>query len=228
MLKCHVDNQLWTMDGQVSFWGATIPTRMTVIRLTDGTLFIHSPVLLTIQLKDRLDVLGQVRYVVSPNKYHHYHMGEYAQAFKKVKMYASPGLREKRKDILFQNVLKNSPEQEWREDIDQVLFMGSPAVQEAIFFHKPSRTLIVGDLCFNIDEHHPFLFKSLGKLLGLYKHLSAGPMIRYTVQDKNPAKLSMQKIMSWNFERIILAHGDIIENNAKEVLKKAYTWLDEN
>ena len=63
---------LWTLEGPtVSVAGFDYPTRMAVIRLSGGSLFIWSPVAFTEDLRVPLAALGEVAVIVAPNSLHH-------------------------------------------------------------------------------------------------------------------------------------------------------------
>ncbi|HEX4534470.1 MAG TPA: DUF4336 domain-containing protein, partial [Rhizomicrobium sp.] len=63
---------IWIAEGPVvSFFGFPYPTRMALIRLGNGDLFVWSPIALTPELKAQVDALGPVKHLVSPNKIHH-------------------------------------------------------------------------------------------------------------------------------------------------------------
>ncbi|MBN9268389.1 MAG: DUF4336 domain-containing protein, partial [Hyphomicrobium sp.] len=96
------DDEIWIADGpEVAVVGFRYPTRMAIIRLSDGGLFIWSPVALTQSLGAAVDILGPVRHIVAPNSLHHVFVPDWKRAYPHAKLYAPPGLRQKRKDIAF-------------------------------------------------------------------------------------------------------------------------------
>ena len=222
MLLEHFKNHLWSIEYPLRSFGIQIRTRMTVIRLGDGSLFLHSPIPLTKQLQGRLEVLGPVRYVVSPNKFHHLFMGDYPRAYPNVRLYASPGLVEKRLDLRFQDILKNFPEPEWKNDLDQTIFSASWLMEEVIFFHRLSRTLILTDFCFHVPAQASLIFKMIGKMAGVYKKFGPAPFLKWTTKDRISVRRSLEKILTWDFDRILIAHGPGIETNGKEIFQKVF------
>src|SRR6476469_989107 len=120
-------------------------TRMTVVRLSHGDLFLHSPVPFEGRLANELLGLGAVRHLVSPNHFHYAHIGEWAKTFPNAISWASPRVRERARarnvDVHFTRDLEASPPEEWRREIDQTLFPGG-YFKEFIFFHEASKTLI--------------------------------------------------------------------------------------
>ena len=147
---------IWIGDGPiVSFLGFAYPTRMVLIKLSNGRLFVWSPIKLSAALKRDVDALGPVGFLVSPNRLHHLFLAEWKSAYPQARLCASPGLRKKCKDLAFDADLGDSPEPEWAIDIDQVPVRGS-FITEVEFFHRASRTAIFADL---IQNFPPDWFK---------------------------------------------------------------------
>jgi hypothetical protein len=125
---------------------------MAVIRLSDGSLFVWSPVALSTALRAAVDALGPVRYLVSPNALHHLFLAEWTFAYPEARLYASPRLRRKRRDLSFDAELGDAPEPAWAGDIAQVVLHGSFALTEIVFFHYHSRTALFADLIQNFPR----------------------------------------------------------------------------
>jgi hypothetical protein len=138
---------LFSAEGPtVSFFGFPYPTRMAAARLSDGSLWVWSPVALTRELAKEVESIGPVRYIVSPNKLHHLFLHNWADRWPEARLYAPPGLGRKRPDLRFYAQLEDEPSLSWAPDIDQAVFRGSIAMEEVAFFHRASRTAIIGDL----------------------------------------------------------------------------------
>jgi len=143
----EVAPDIWIADGpSVPFFGFKYPTRMTVVRLSDKSLWVWSPIQLSEELRAAIVEQGSVRFLVSPNKIHHLHLSQWAQAWAKARLYASPDLARRRRDLSFYAELGEVPDPAWRNDIDQVIMRGSFAMDEVVLFHVGSRTAIVADL----------------------------------------------------------------------------------
>jgi len=116
---------IWIAEGPVvSFLGFAYSTRAAVIRLSNGGLFVWSPIALTDALERDVDAIGPVRCLVSPNRLHHLFLEQWKFAYPEARLYASPGLRRKRRDLSFDGELGDAPEPEWATDIDQVPVRG--------------------------------------------------------------------------------------------------------
>ena len=144
---------IWTTEGPVvPFFGFPYPTRMAVIRLSNGGLFVWSPIALSLALKREIDALGPVRCLVSPNLLHHLFLAEWKAAYPDARLFAAPGLRRRRKDLAFDADLGDAPDPLWAADVDQVLMRGSFAMTEVVFFHRASGAAIFADLIQNFPR----------------------------------------------------------------------------
>lgn len=216
---------LWVAERPQSFYGLPVGARMTVIRLADARLLLHSPVALEPELRGQLDSIGRVCFAVAPNRVHHLYAGEVARAYPGARLWVAPGLERKRPDLVFEAVLNDDAPEEWRGEIGQVFFRGRPYENEVAFFHRPSRTLILCDLAFNFGPRAAAPTRLLMKLLRSYGRLAPSTLDPLLIRDRRAARESLERILAWDFDRIIVAHGDVLESGGHEVLRQGYSWL---
>lgn len=214
----EIANNIFTSETMVKFSGVTIQTRMAVVRLKGNALFIYSPIFLSSEIKNELDAIGEVKYIISPNKIHNQALSDYVSSYPNAAVYASPGLPERRPDINYKTVLQNTPEKEWEEELDQVLTKGNVFFSEALFYHKASKTLLVCDFVENMDKTTTSS-RILFKLFGVKEKPMASPEFRLYTMEAEAARLALDKVRAWNFERIFLCHGACIEDNANEIFE---------
>jgi hypothetical protein len=94
--------ELWVAETPLRWLGVELGRRMTVVRLPGGDLMVHSPAELTSDLREELDGLGEVRFVVPASRFHgHLYMEQYRDAFPQAELFAAPGLARRRKDLSF-------------------------------------------------------------------------------------------------------------------------------
>jgi len=228
MRLTEIDNNIWIAEGAtVRFLGIPYPTRMTVVRLSNGRLWVHSPIHLDDNLAAEINALGGVGFLVSPNKLHHLFMAEWAEVWPKARLYAPPGLAARRKDFRFDADLGDDPEPEWASEIAQVVFRGSFMMEEVVFFHRASRTLIVADLIQKFDpETLSWLQRLVMRLDGLLGPDGSTPREwRLSFWDRKTARQALRKALEWNPERLIIAHGTWIASNGREALERSLRWL---
>jgi hypothetical protein len=221
--------EIWIADGSpvTAIAGFHYPTRMAVIRLPDDALFIWSPVALTNDLRAKVEALGQPRYIIAPNSLHHMFVGEWLDAFPEAELYAAPGVAEKRPDLAITATLSNDPEPGWDAEIDQVLIAGNALAQEVVFFHRPSGTAIFTDL---LQQMPPDWYSGwrrfIARLDGMTGPQPAVPRkFRLAFRSKARARADIARILSWSASRVLMAHGEPVETDAKAYLSKAFGWL---
>ena len=202
---------IWTTEGPVvSFFGFPYPTRMAVIKLSSGGLFVWSPIALSPALKREIDALGPVRCLVSPNLLHHLFLGEWKAAYPDARLFAPPGLRKRRKDLAFDADLGDTPDPLWAADIDQVLVRGSFAMTEVVFFHRASGAAIFADLIQNFPRDYykgwRGLLARLGGIVAAQSRRAAD--WRASFIDRSAARAALARILAWPIERVLIAHGE--------------------
>lgn len=191
---------------------------MIVVRLSSGELWLWSPVPIDEALKDELQELGTVRYLVAPNRFHHVHLSSAKARFPAARLFGAPGLPEKRKDLHFDAVLEESAPDDWSDEIRQVVLRGVSALSEVVFFHQASGSLITADLFMNVHEAQGALSKLVFWLEGTWKRPRIPRLLSLLTSDRERFRRDYETIVSWPVERVIPAHGEIIETNAAELL----------
>jgi hypothetical protein len=203
-------------------------TRMTVVRLSNGDLFLHSPIKFDERLAGELQGMGRVRHLVSPNQFHYAHIGEWARAFPETISWASPRVRRRARarqvDVDFTRDLDDDAPEDWRREIDQLLFPGG-YFKEFIFFHKASETLILTDTIINIElDKISEPWRTATRLAGMYHpngEIFFGMRLPLLVQ-RPKARAAIRKIHSWHPQRIVLSHGRCFDRDADTVLRRIF------
>ena len=219
---------LYAAEGPtVSFFGFPYPTRMAVARLSDGSAWIWSPIALTDSLRTAVERIGPVRYIVSPNKLHHLFLKSWARRWPEARLYAPPGLVRKKPDLNFDAQLTDEPDPAWSADIDQVVFRGSFAMAEVVFFHRASRTAIFGDLIQRFPESMLSGWKrELMRLSGLIGKNGGTPADwRASFLRRSVARAARDRVLRWNPVRLLIAHGECAQSGAGEIIARALRWM---
>lgn len=223
----YVPGSIYIVEYPIRFGGMDLFSRMTIVRLEDGKLWVHSPCNLDVLLKAKIDELGEVAYILAPGNFHHLWVSDFQQAYPDAETFLCPGLEKKRADLKFDWMLGNRPDSRWEADFDQVLIQGTRIINEVAFLHKSSSTLILVDLLENIGDDYThgasLLLKFWWKaVFHMWNNPKAAPEYQMGWGDKDIVKKGLEKILSWDFDRIILAHGNTVELNAKDVARKAW------
>jgi hypothetical protein len=220
-----LDENLWVAELPLKFVGLAVGARMTVIRLADGGLWVHSPLRLSPALREAVEPLGPVRFLVAPNKFHHLFIGDWMAAYPQAQAYAAPGLPEKRSDLRFHGVLSEQVPAEWAGQIDVLPWRGTPTYGEVVFFHRASRTLVITDTAHNLGPETAPFTRFIFKTIGGYGRLSTSLIDRVITRDRAAVRATVDTILKWDFQRVILAHGHIVEQDGARAFREAYAWL---
>jgi hypothetical protein len=225
-----IASELWVAEEPLRYLGFQMGRRMAVVRLTGGGLFVHSPVRLSDRLREELAKLGDVRFVVPASILHgHLYMEQYREAYPQARLFGVPGLERKRPDLRFDGILADSPEPAWSEGLDQRRFEGhcvaGRVLNEVEFLHRPTRTLITGDLCFNIGPEWPLKTRLLAWGPRMRRRLGPTVAFRLGIRDRAAARRSVERILEWDFDRILPGHGEIVETGGKAKFKEDLAWL---
>lgn len=224
MLRRLADD-VWVTERPQRFFGLPVGARMTVIRLSGGRLLLHSPLPLDTALRTELDALGHVAYAVAPNRLHHLYAGDVARAYPDARLWVAPGLPEKRPDLVHAGVLGDEAPVEWRGELEQAFFRGRPYENEVAFFHPATRTLILCDLAFNFGPRDAWPTRVLMSLLRSYGKLGPSKLDPLLIRDRALARASLERILAWDFDRVIVAHGDVQETGGYALMRDGYAWL---
>ncbi len=222
MLESFADD-VWTVERSQRFWGVETGTRMTVVRLSDGGLFIHGPVALDDATRAKVDAIGPVRAVVCSSRYHHLYAGQWAEAYPDAALCACPGLEQKRADLPWSHVMRDEPHALWESDLEQVYF-SARFEHEVVFFHRATRTLICLDALLNLSTH-PNRSTRLVALLMANTGPGKGYLERIAVGKRATARQQVRRILDWDIDGIILAHGGLVRGDGRQVFADAYQWL---
>jgi hypothetical protein len=215
---------LWIATRPLRMWIGDIGCRMTVIRLSDGGLFLHSPVPLDTATREALDAIGPVRWIVGPSKVHHFYLGDYARAYPGALLCGAPGLPEKRPDLEFARVLDPEAAPPWGGEIRMALFRGAPLMKEVVFFHPASRTLVLTDLAFHVpsDGGGARLFH---RLVGATGRFGPHRIIRFGIRDRHAARASLEGMLAWDFDRVVVSHGEVLETGGQAAMRAGFAFL---
>jgi len=224
-LTPFVDGRLWTCWRPLRFVGIALGRRMTVCRFRCGALWIHSPVSPDATLVEAIRALGAVRWVVAPNRLHHLGVLDFARAFPEAALYGSPGLPARRPDIPFGAILGDAPEPEWADELDQVRVEDQRWLDEVAFLDRAARTLILTDLCEEGSPLWPPLSRLAARIAGIYERHGPPRDMKWLLRRRPAAtRRLVERILDWDFDRMILAHGRLVEHGAKDVFRRAFAF----
>jgi hypothetical protein len=200
---------------------------MTLLRGPAGQLFAHSPTELTAELAQAIAQLGDVAWLIAPNRLHHTWLADWARAYPAAAVYLAPAVRAP--------VAEGGPPPArlvartgypWDPWLLTLPVRGR-YMTEVEFFHRPSRTLVLTDLFenFEADRLRSALLRWIVRLGGVAApHGGLAHDLRATF-PRAALREAVREMIAWDPERILLAHGRWIARDGAAELKRAFRWL---
>ncbi len=219
-----LDRDLWCLDADLRVQaGFHLPIRMTVIRLADGGLWLHSPIAIDETTAAAIDALGPVRHIVAPSLLHHLFAGAACERWPAATLHAPASLAVKRPELKIGQPL--AEDARWSA-LTIIAVAGAPKIDEHVFVHHPSGTLIVTDLLFNVHEVPGLMSPLILRMVGAWKRLAQSRIWRSTVKDRAAASASARRLMALDFSRLVPAHGVVIAGaDTHERVGAALQWM---
>ena len=228
----QIDDNLWVAGQPLKFLGLNVGTRMTVVRLSNRELVVISPIEIDRATTEKLNALGDVKSIVAPNFFHYLFLEKVKALYPQAKLYAPSGLKEKIPDLAIDFPLKNRSdyfgnELEYRlfAGVNTFLPSGVAPLNEYVFYHGQSQTLILTDTAFFVDESFSPVLQLIARVFGGYKQLRPSFLEQLGTSEKERVRRSAQILLKWDFTRAIVAHGSIVEEDAKRQFREGYEWF---
>lgn len=219
----ELDGDLWVHEAAI---GPGASSRMTIVRLIEGGLWIHSPTNLTGELHAQVKALGRVDAIVAPNNGHHMFIEQWTDAFPGAGLYVARGVPAKHPSLTDFELIEDVGSELWSQDFKIAVMSGVPLSDECVFLHRPSRSLIVADAVQNWPPPNTLAGKLFFAPMG-WRGICPPPPTKFDfiVHDRDALLKSLDEVRGWSFDRIILSHGDIIEDEASSVFEAVYQQL---
>ena len=216
-----ISDNIWSVPSPLSVFGfIQLNTRMTIIRMNNGNLFLHSPIPWTTELNTLIQELGRIEYIVAPSCFHHLFVGDWKRHHPEAKLCGPRGLLKKRTDLDFDVELTPQTQFPWDEEIHTIPLGGMPIVQEYLFFHKSSETLIITDFMFYMPLSTGFT-SWYASFNGVKSNLATPLLFKSAIKNKKEFLHSIEGLKQLSVSNISLCHHHIIKENAQEALLSA-------
>ncbi len=205
-------SSLWHADGEVRVFPAVwMPVRSTAVRLDSGDIWVHAPIDFEPQAVRSLQGLGEVKYLTAPSGFHHLYLERAQQHFPNAEIWAPPLVDVKQPTLQGARHLSASAPPPWSDEIETLAIEGMPKVQEWVFFHRASQSLIVTDLVFNLKETRGWMTPIFLTLFGTRGRFAQSRLFKSFIRHPEAYDASLSKLLQWPFQRVIMAHGEVVE-----------------
>jgi hypothetical protein len=224
---------IWIVDsGPLRALGMPLPVRMTVIRLPDGAIWLHSPTRHDAGLQRAIEALGPIRHLVAPNSAHWTFVAAWQRHCPDAVTWAAPKLRERgpvrRANLRIDHDLGAAAPPAWSGALQQVIVPGGFGFREMAFFHGRSRTLILTDLVLNLEPGMlPWPMRPLAHLAGITAPDGRAPAyLRLVVKArKREAARAAAALVGLAPERVVFSHGAWFDRDGTPRLRRSLRWL---
>jgi len=217
-----VADRIWSLERPVWFSGARLRARTTVVRLDDGSLLIHTPAPPTDALAQELRALGPVRWLVVPNCGHHLGAPAAAARFSEATL-VGPASALRRNPLLRLDLdLHDGKFGELVPEFELLPLAGVPFWDETVLYHRPTQTLLGADIVCSAGVNDHFTWRFGARITGCYERVRVPPDARKKLEDKAAAARSLHAMLQRPAERLIIGHGDVIEEGCRDHLADAW------
>lgn len=221
-----MEERVWTFDyDQVLKGGFRMPARMTALPLPNGRIALVSPIPIDDALAKRVEALGEPAALIAPNLLHHLYLRAAHERWPNALVLAPRALAGKRPDLHIDRAIEDGIEDVLGPRLRCLPIAGAPGLDELVFFHEPSATLVVTDLVFNVTSPRGLVAHVVLFLVGAHGRLAQSRAFRFLVKDRAAAARSVRAVLSLGIARVVVAHGDIVERDAGPRLEKALAWM---
>jgi hypothetical protein len=174
-------------------------------------------------MRDDLARMGRVAHLVAPNSFHYLYLGQHREAFPDAAVYLCPALQERRPVVGSGTVLGEAPPAAWEGEIDQAVLGPSRGVSEVAMLHRATRTLVVTDLAFNMQSAGNRRERWYWQMSGVWRRFGPTGLVRHVLlRDPAVARTFVTRILGWDFDRILVSHGEVVERDGHATFEKAF------
>jgi len=221
-LTAVVPDRIWSLERPVWFSGARLRARTTVLRLDDGGLLLHTPAPPSDALAEQLRALGPVRWLVVPNCWHHLGAPAAAARFPEARLVGPASALARNQALRLDLDIHDASFREQVPELEALPLQGVPFWDETVLYHRPTQTLIGADLVCSANAKDHWTWRCGARLTGCYERVRVPPDARKKVPDKPAAARSLQAMLERPARRLIIGHGDVIEEGWREQLAQAW------
>lgn len=219
-----VPDSIWVTERPVWFSGARLRSRTTVVRLAGGALWVHSPCPPTAEVCAALDALGELRWIVVPNRFHHLQTPATAARYPKAVVVGPESVKARNPQVSLGMSAEDAAYRDATPELTPIPMRGAPFLDETVFFHAASGTLIAADLVMSGCAKDHWTWRFAARITGRYEKVRTPPDVRLLTRASEAAAESIAQMRELPVERILVAHADPITDRPLEQLAEAWRF----
>jgi hypothetical protein len=221
-LSSVVDDRIWIMDRPVWFGGVRLRARTTVVRLDDGGVLLHTPAPPTDVLAEELRALGPVRWLVVPNCWHHLGAPAAAARFPDAQVVGPASALHRNEALKLHVDIHDAQFGEQVPELEALPLRGVPFWDETVLYHRPTQTLLGADIVCSAGARDHWTWRCAARITGCWERVRVPPDARKKIVDKAAAARSIQTMLQRPAQRLIVGHGEVIDDGCREHLAEAW------
>lgn len=221
-----VKNRIWLIEYPILYMGIGCNARTSLIRADDGTLIVHSPAPLTDETRRFVDDLGPVKTILAPGTFHNLYAAQWRDAYGDAQLYVCPGLERKVPSLRNAAIIRDGVRYPWSAELDHLTTQGFWLINEVVFLHRSTRTLIVTDLIESFTDETPANWVTqfwLKYVFFMWNHPKPAPEYQLGWSSRRKARAMLERVLEWDFTQIVVGHGQLFRDDAKAVARRAWS-----
>lgn len=216
----QIHERLWTLEGRLPHHNP-LPRSMTVYKMDDGGLWIHSAIALNDDGRKKLESFGKPKYVVVPNPDHRLDAHYFKEHYPEIMVVCPKAARSKVEE---QIAVDETCESVFSGSEIEVIHM--PGAKEIELAYKvkigEDKALIMTDLLVNVPELKGvggFILKMIGRI-GFFR---TPPLAKLMFLDQRIAFRNwlLKESNRPDLKIVTVAHGAPVTNDVSHLLKQA-------
>ncbi len=224
-----IGRDIWEYDVDLRLAaGLRMPSRSTIVRLASGALVVHAPLAFDEEAAREIETLGEPRFVIAPACTHWMFVRAFQDRWPSAKVLVAPGLEKKltgEHAVAFEALPSSGRIDAIGDELRVQRIEGAPSMNEHVFLHRASGSLIVTDLLFNIQSCSSFLMRLTLRLTRAWRRPAQSRAWRFFVKDRALAAQSAAAVLGWDFDRVVVAHGEVMDRDARAQMTRALAWM---
>jgi Domain of unknown function (DUF4336) len=223
-----VPGRIWLIEYPIRYFGMHIYARTSLIKGQDGALIVHSGCPLDDETRHFVDGLGSVASIVVPGNFHHMYAAEWDRAYPDAELFASPGVARKSPALRHARLIEDGVQYPWSSELDHRMVQGNWIIREVAFLHRATRTLILTDVIEYFTDDTPSDWQVrfwLKTVFRMWDRPAFAPEYRMLWRDRSLARQSLEAILAWDFDRIVIGHGELVHADGKAAARRAWASI---